>query len=73
MRSESEIRERIEQLENDLADYVFPATMYGSENRLALRYEAERDALYFALGERVPHCTPVYMFDFYRKRAGGAV
>lgn len=67
--SEDIIRKVIEELETDYFDFIFPAEV-GSGNT----FQGERRGLYFALGERTPPYTPVYMFEHYRKAtAGGAV
>lgn len=76
VRSEAEIRERIAYLETEKATYLFPLDHEFSKahQTVCFGYECEREALYWALGERTPRFTPYCMFEYYRKAAaGGAV
>lgn len=75
VRSESEIRERIEYLETKKAAYICPLDMDFTKQveTVCERFQAEREALYWALGERAPLFTPGGMFEYYRKATAGGV
>ena len=61
-----EIRDQIHFIETRLAHLVYPETddITSTSDELT----GELDGLYFALGERRPLFTPVYMFNYYRKK-----
>jgi len=69
-RSESEIRERIAYLETEKATYICPLDYDFLKEQTCERYQAERETLYWALGEAAPAFTPYCFFDVMRKAAG---
>lgn len=62
------IREQLENLEINWADDLFQ-NPYASV--LTSRLHAERNRLYFELGEQPPEFLPVDMADYYRSKAAG--
>lgn len=66
MRSAAEIRARIEHLETEKAAFICPLDIQWARRSDCKFYQAEREALYWALGERAPSFTPYYLFDAFR-------
>lgn len=64
MRLQSQIRAQIDLLEK--SDALFDSELDSEE---ALVAQAERNALYFALGESPPLFTQGFMFNYYRHQA----
>lgn len=67
VRPASEIRDQIYFIENRMAHLVYPET-FDDSSPASVELAGELTGLYFALGERRPLFSPVYLFDYKRKK-----